>query len=136
MIHEPESSDVIVERDVDFNEIGNKFLDLLELLDVVLGQYVVAVGDLQFSSRVSECFKLVSVAPKAYHHPCHKSTKRRDSVPLSNAQYRRINMGSSSLKCTVRVGDSTSTVIVEMRLNIATHDSTKCANKVLKVQSN
>ena len=105
-----EASDVVVEGDVDLNSLSNKVLEVAELMKLVLGEYVVPVGD---------------------DHTSHEATKRGNSITLTNTEDRGIDVGSTSLKSTVGVGDGTSSVVVEVCLNVARNDTSEGSDEII-----
>jgi len=84
---------VVVEGNVDFDCLRNKILNVLELVELVLAHYILSVGN---------------------YHTCHETTKRGDTVSLTNTQYRRVDVGRSSLQSTIGICDRTSSIVVEM----------------------
>jgi hypothetical protein len=52
----------------------------------------------------------------------HKAAERRDAVPLADAEHRGVNVGGPSFGSDVGVRDSTSRVVMEVRLDVAAHD--------------
>ena len=105
-----ETGDVVVERNVDLDGLGNKVFNVLELLQPVLALDVVAVGN---------------------HHTGHQTTKRGDTVTLTNTQDRGIDVSGTSLQSAVGVGNGTSSVVVEVSLNITTDNSSQDANQLV-----
>ena len=75
--------------------------EVAQLLDLVLAQDVLAI-------RVNQ--------------RRHKAAERCNSVPLADAEYRGINVGGPSFESDVGVRDSTSRVVVEVRLDVTAHD--------------
>src|SRR5699024_9523004 len=92
-----ETGNVVVERNVDLNGLSNEVLNVLELLELVLALDVVAVGN---------------------HHTGHQTTERGDAVTLTNTEDRGVNVSSTGLEGAVGVGDSASSVVVEVSLNV------------------
>lgn len=105
-----ETGDVVVERNVDLDGLGNEVLNVLELLQPVLALDVVAVGN---------------------HHTGHQTTKRGDTVTLTNTQDRGIDVGGTSLQSAVGIGNGTSSVVVEVSLNITTDNSSQDTNQLV-----
>lgn len=105
-----ETSDVVVEGDVDLDGLGDELLNVLELVELVLAHDVVAVGD---------------------DHAGHQATKRGDTVTLTNTEHGGVDVGRTSLKGTVGVGNSATGVVVEMGLNVAAHNSTEGPDQIV-----
>jgi len=105
-----ETGDVVVEGNVDLDGLGDDVLDLLQLLELVLGLDVVAVGD---------------------DHAGHQATKRGDTVALTNANNRGVDVGGTGLEGAVCVGNSAASVVVEVGLDVAADDTAKSADEVV-----
>ena len=105
-----ETSDIVVEGDIDLNSLSNEVLQVAELVKLVLGEDVVPVG---------------------YDHTGHETTKRGDSITLTNTEDGGIDVGGTGLKSTVGVGDGTSSVVVEVGLNIARNDTSEGSDEVV-----
>lgn len=105
-----ETSDVVVEGDVDLNGLSNEVLDVLELLELVLALDVVAVGN---------------------HHTGHQTTERGDTVTLTNTEDRGVNVSGTGLESAVGVGDSASSVIVEVSFNVTTDNTSQNTDKLV-----
>ena len=105
-----ETSDVVVEGDVDLDAVGDQILDLLEHLQLVLGLDIVTVGN---------------------DHPCHQATQRGDAVPFANADDGCVDVSCTGLECAVCVGDCAARVVVEMAFDVAADDSAKCSYEVV-----
>jgi hypothetical protein len=99
-----ETSDVVVEGNVDFNGSGNKILNVLELLELVLALDVFAVGD---------------------HHTGHETTKGSDTVTLTDTKDRGIDVSGTSLQGAVSVSDGTPGVIVEVSFNVTANNTSQ-----------
>ena len=78
-----ETGDVVVEGNVDLNGLGNHILNLLELVQLVLGGDVVVVGN---------------------DHAGHETTERGDTVALTDTNDRGVDVGGASLESAVGVG--------------------------------
>ena len=107
-----ETGDVVVEGDVDLDKIGNKILNLLELLEVVLAHDVVTVRN---------------------DHTGHETTKGRDTVALTDTKNGSINVSGTSLESAVCVRNGTTRVVVEVGLDVTRDDTTKCADEVVNL---
>lgn len=105
-----EAGDVVVEGHVDLDGLGNEVLDLLQLLKLVLGLDVVAVGD---------------------DHARHQTTERGDTVALTNADNRGVDVGGTGLQGAVGVGNGAASVVVEVGLDVAADDAAKSADEVI-----
>lgn len=105
-----ETSDVVVERNVDLDGLGNKVLKLLQLLELVLGLDVVAVGD---------------------DHAGHQATKRGDTVALTNANNRGVDVGGTGLEGAVGVGNGAASVVVEVGLDVTADNAAESADEVV-----
>ena len=79
-----------LEWNVDLNSIRNEFLDRLELSQVVFASDVISVRD---------------------KHPGHEASQRCDTVSFTNAKYACINMGRTSFKSAIAVGDCAASVV-------------------------
>src|SRR5690606_23034520 len=97
-----ETGDVVVEWDVDLDGLGNQALEISELLQLVLAHNEVAVGN---------------------DHAGHQSTKRGDTVSLTNTEDRSVDVCGASLEGTVGISNSASGIVVEVSLNVARDDS-------------
>jgi len=105
-----ESSNVVVEGNVDLNGLGDQILDVLDLVKAVLALDVLGVGD---------------------HHTGHQTTQRGDTVTLTDTQDGGINVSGTGLEGTVGVGDSTASVVVEMGFNVTAHNTAQHTNKLV-----
>ena len=105
-----ETGDVVVEGNVDLNRVGDQVLNGLELVEVVLALDVIAVGD---------------------NHAGHETTKRSDTVALTNTDDRSVDVGGTGLEGTVCVGNSAARVVVEMALDVAADDTTERSYEVV-----
>ena len=105
-----ESGNVVVKGNVDLDAVGDKVLDSLELVEVVLVLDVIAVGD---------------------DHSGHQATEGSDTVPLTDTDDRGVNVRGTSLESAVGVGDGASRIVVEMALDVATDDTTKSPDEVV-----
>ena len=104
------TGDVVVEWNVDLDSLGNQLLNILQLLKLVLALDIVTVGD---------------------NHAGHESSEWGDTVALSNTENRGIDVGGTSLKGAVCVGNGASSIVVEMGLDITRDDSTKSADEIV-----
>jgi len=104
------TGNVVVEGNVDLDAVGDKVLNGLELVEVVLALDELTVGD---------------------NHPGHETTERGDTVPLANTDDRSVNVGGTGLECTVGVGNGASGVVVEMALDVAADDTTEGPDEVV-----
>lgn len=105
-----ETGDVVVEGDVDLDAVGDKVLDLLELVEVVLALDVVTVGD---------------------NHASHETTERGDSVALTDTDDGGVNVGGTGLEGAVGVGNGASRVVVEVALDVAADNTAKSSDEVV-----
>jgi len=105
-----ETGDVVVERNVDLDGFGDQVLEVLELVELVLVLDVLGVGN---------------------DHAGHESTEWSDSVTLTNTEDTGVDVGGTSLESTVGVRDGTSSVVVEVGLNVARNDTPESANQVV-----
>lgn len=105
-----EAGDVVVKGDIDLDGLGDNVLKLLQLLELVLGLDVVAVGD---------------------NHAGHQATKRGDTVALTNANNRGVDVGGTGLEGAVGVGNGAASVVMEMRLDVTADNAAKSADKVV-----
>lgn len=64
-------------------------------------------------------------------HPCHQTTKRGDTIPLSDTEDAGINVGSTSLQGTVGIGNSATSIVVEMCLNVTRDDTSQGTDEVV-----
>ena len=87
------SGDVVVEGNIDLDVIGDKIFDILELLQIVLAEDIVAVGN---------------------NHARHQTTKRGDSIPLANSEHGSVNVGGTGLESAVGICNSTSGIILSL----------------------
>lgn len=99
-----EAGDVVVEGNVDLDGLGDKILNFLELVELVLALDVFGVGD---------------------DHARHETTERSDTVTLANTKNGGIDVSSTTLKSAVCVGDSATSVVVEMGFDVAVDDTAK-----------
>jgi hypothetical protein len=107
-----ETGDVVVEGDIDLHGLGNQVLEILELVELVLGQDVVAVGN---------------------DHAGHKTAEGCDSVAFTDTENGGIDMCGTGLERAVGIGDSTAGIVVEMCLNVTRHDSAEGADKIVNL---
>lgn len=105
-----ETGDVVVEGDVNLDSLGDKVLNVLELVELVLALDVLGIGD---------------------DHASHQASKRGNSVALANTEDGGVNVGRTGLQGGVGVGNGTSGVVVEMRLNVAGDDAAESADEVV-----
>jgi hypothetical protein len=105
-----ETSDVVVEGNVDLDGLGDNVLELLQLLELVLGLDVVAVGD---------------------DHAGHQATERSDTVALANADNGGVDVGGAGLEGTVGVCNSAASVVVEVSLDVAANNAAESAHEVV-----
>lgn len=105
-----ETSDVVVEGDVDLNGLSDEVLKVTKLVELVFAHNVVTVGN---------------------DHASHQSTERGDTVTLTNTEDGGVNVGSTSLKSTVGVGNSTSSIVVEVSLDITRDNTTESSDEVV-----
>jgi hypothetical protein len=96
--------------DLDLNGLGDEVLNLTKHREVVLRLDALRVG------RV---------------HPRDESSERGDTVTLSNAENRRVNVGRSRLERGVSVGDGATRVVVEVGLNVARNNTTERPNELV-----
>ena len=105
-----EARDGVIERNVDLHRPRDQLLDVLKLLEPVLGEHVLAVGD---------------------HHAGHEAAERGDAVALADAQDRRVDVGGAGLERAVGVGDGAAGVVVEVRLDVAADDAAQRAHQLV-----
>ena len=105
-----ETGDVVVEGDVDLDGLGDNVLELLQLLQLVLGLDVVAVGD---------------------DHASHETTERGDTVALTDTDDRGVNVGGTGLEGAVGVGNGAASVVVEVGLDVAADNTAESADEVV-----
>ena len=105
-----ETGDVVVEGNVDLNSFGNEVLDVLDLLQLVLALDVLGVGN---------------------HHAGHETTQGGDAVALTDTKDGGVNVGGTSLQGTVGVGNGATGVIVEVSLDVATHDTSQHTDELV-----
>ena len=86
------------------NGLGDQVLNLSQHGQVVLGLDILGVSD---------------------HHPRDQSTKRGDSISLTDTQDRGIDVSGTGFESGVGVGDGASRVIVEMTLNVTADDASE-----------
>lgn len=106
------AGDVVVERDLDLDRLGDEVLNLAEHRQVVLSLDSLGV------SRV---------------HAGDETTERGDTVALADAKNRRVDVGRARLEGRVGVGDRAAGVVVEVRLDIARDDAAERANKLVNL---
>lgn len=107
-----ESGDVVVEGNVNLNSLGDQILNVLELVEVVLAGHILSVGN---------------------NHACHQSSKRSNTVSLTNTQHRGIDMSGTSLQGTVGIGNGAARIVVEVSLDIAADNTTKGSDQVINL---
>lgn len=105
-----ESGDVVVERDVDLDLLGDGIFDVLEREQIVLALDVVAVGD---------------------DHAGHQAAEGRDAVPLADAQDRGVDVGCTGLESAVGVCDGAAAVVVEVAFDVARDNAAEGADQVV-----
>lgn len=105
-----ESGDVVVKGNGDFDSLGNQVFDFSEHGKVVLGLDVLGVGD---------------------HHSGNQSSQGRNSVSLTDTQDRGVNVSRTGLEGSVSVGNGTSSVVVEVALNVTADDSSQSPDEVI-----
>ena len=105
-----ETSDVVVEGDVDLDGLGDQVLDLLQLLEAVLALDVLGVGD---------------------HHAGHQTTERGDTVTLTDSENGGIDVSGTSLEGTVGVGNSATGIVVEVSLNVTADNTAQDTDKLV-----
>lgn len=105
-----ETGDVVVEGDVDLDGLGDEVLNVLELLKLVLALDVVAVDS---------------------HHTGHQTTQGSDTVTLTNTQDGGVNVRGTGLQSAVGVGDSTSSVVVEVSLDITLDNTSQDTDQLV-----
>lgn len=105
-----ETGDVVVEGNVDLNSLGNKVLNVLDLLQLVLALDVLGVGN---------------------HHTGHETTQGGDTVALTDTKDGGIDVGGTSLQSTVCVGNGAASVVVEVSLDVATHDTSQHTDELV-----
>jgi hypothetical protein len=105
-----EAGDVVVEGNVDLDGLSNKILERLQLLELVLGLDVVAVGD---------------------DHAGHEATKRSNTVALTNSNDGGVDVGSTGLEGAVCVGNGAASVVVEVGLDVAADDAAKSSDEIV-----
>ena len=131
-----ESSDRVVEGSVNLHGLGDHVLDLLsgqypgkqlggggvpisyllELVQLELALGVLRGADGHAGKQGTE--RLYTV--RAYSGSIRRAVEAyRNAVPLTNTEYRHIDMGSTSLQGGVGVRHGTRGIVVEMRLDIA-----------------
>lgn len=107
-----ETGNIVVEGNVDLDTFGNQIFNLLELLQVVLAEDIVPVGD---------------------NHPSHETTERGNAVALTDTNDRGVDMGGTSLQGAECVSNSASSVVVEMGLDITADNTTQGADQVVNL---
>jgi hypothetical protein len=105
-----ESGDVVVERNVDLNGLGDEVLNLLELLELVLALDVLAVGD---------------------HHAGHQTTERGDTVTLTDTENGGIDVSGTGLEGTEGVGNGTASVVVEVSLDVTANNTAQDTDELV-----
>ena len=105
-----ETSNVVVERNVDFDAVCDQVLDILEYAQLVLGLDEVAVGD---------------------DHSCHQTAKRSDTIPLTNSDDGGVDVSCSGFKSAVGIRNGTAGVVVEVALNVTADDTTESSDQVV-----
>ena len=105
-----EASNVVVEGNVDLDALGDQIFNLLELVQLVLAEDIVAVGD---------------------NHAGHEATKRGDTIAFTDTNNTGINVGSTSLKSAESVRNGAACIVVEVRLDIATHNTAQSAHEIV-----
>lgn len=105
-----ETSDGVVEGGVDLNSLGNQVLELLELVELVLALDVLRAGD---------------------DHASHQATERGDTVTLADTENGGVDVGGTSLKSAVGVGNGAASIVVEVGLDIARNDTTESTDEII-----
>lgn len=105
-----ETSDVVVEGNVDLDSLGDQVLEILQLVELVLAQDIVTVGD---------------------DHAGHETSERSDTIALANTEDASVDMRSTGLESAVCVGNSTASVVVEVGLNIAGNNAAESSDQVV-----
>jgi len=105
-----ETSDGVVEGGVDLNSLGNQVLELLELVELVLALDVLRAGD---------------------DHASHQATERGDTVTLADTENGGVDVGGTSLKSAVGVGNGAASIVVEVGLDIARNDATESTDEII-----
>ena len=105
-----ETGNVVVEGNVDLDRVGDQVLNGLELVQVVLALDVVAVGD---------------------DHAGHQTTQRSDTVALTNANDRGVDVGGTGLEGAVCIGNGAASVVVEVGLDVAADNTAESADEVV-----
>ena len=105
-----EASDGIVEGDVDLDSLGDHVLDLLELVQLVLALDVLRGRD---------------------DHAGHQATERGDTVTLADTKDGGVDVGGTGLEGAIGIGNGAAGIVVEVRLDIARHDTTQGPDEVV-----
>lgn len=105
-----ETGDVVVEWNVDLHSLGDQVLKILQLVELVLAQDIVTVGN---------------------DHAGHKTSKRSDTIALANTKDASVDMRSTGLESTVCVGNGTASVVVEVGLDIAGHNAAESSDQIV-----
>ena len=105
-----EAGDGVVEGDVDGHGFRDKLFDLLDLLELVLADDIVAVGG---------------------DHARHQAAEGGDAVALADAEDGSVDVGDAGFQGAVGVGDSAAGVVVQVDLDVAGDDATKGADEVI-----
>lgn len=105
-----EAGDGVVEGGVDLDGLGDKILDLLDHLEVVLALDVLGSGD---------------------DHAGHQTTEGRNAVALTDTENGGVDVGGTGLEGAVGVGDGAASVIVEVGLDVARNDTTERPDEVI-----
>src|SRR5436190_13539660 len=92
------AGDVVVERDINLDSLGDEVFNVLDHLQLVLA---------------------LDVVPVCGNHASHEATERSDSVTFADPENRRVNVGSSGFEGTIGICDRTPSVIVQVDLDIA-----------------
>lgn len=104
--------DLLVERDVDLDRLGDEILNILELVKLVLAHNILSIGN---------------------NHACHETSKWGDTISLTDTQDRGVDVGGTSLQSAVRVGNGATGIIVEMSFNITADNTAKSSDQIINL---
>lgn len=105
-----ETSDGVVEGDVDLDGISDKVLEVSQLVQLVLGENVVSVSS---------------------DHSSHQTSERGDTVSLTDSENGDIDEVGAGLESGVGVGNGTAGIVVEMALNVTRDDGLEGSDKLV-----